>query len=70
MISTVLAVAEPDKTAWYVAGLVLAAWAVIVAFIGITQPEFPPGGRAGRAVVIAISVTLVAAAMVSAVATA
>jgi len=69
MISTVLAAAEPDKTAWYIAGAVLAGWAVIVAFIGITQPDFPPG-KAGRAGVIAISVILVAAAMVSAVATA
>lgn len=60
------AAAEKSKTAWYVAGGALAVWAVIVAAIGITQPEFP-GKGAGRNVVMAISILLVAAAMAMAV---
>jgi hypothetical protein len=65
----VLAAAEPSKTPFYIVGGVLAGWAVLVAFTGITRPEFPPG-RAGRAAVIVISLALVAGAMASAVATA
>ena len=61
-------VAEKSKTAWYVAGGALALWAVIVAAIGITQPEFPGKGP-GRAVVMTISVLLVATAMAMAVIT-
>ena len=63
------AAAEKSKTAWYVAGSALALWAVIVAAIGITRPEFP-GNAAGRAAVITISVALVATAMAMAVVTA
>ena len=65
----IIAAEEPSKTAFYVAGIALACWAVIVAFVGITQPDFPknPAGRAG---VIALTATLVAAAMATAVITA
>ena len=65
----VLAAEETSKTAFYVAGLALTAWAVIVAFLGITRHDFPPG-RSGRNAVMAISAVLVAAAMTAAVVTA
>ena len=64
----VAAAAEKSKTAWYVAGGALAVWAVLVAAIGITQPEFPRNAG-GRAAVIVISVLLVATAMAMAVVT-
>jgi hypothetical protein len=61
-----LAAEEPSKTAFYIAGGVLTCWAVIVAFVGITRPDFPPVRNA----VIAVTVALVAAAMTTAVVTA
>jgi hypothetical protein len=59
---------EPDKTPFYIAGGALAAWAVIVSFLGITRADFPPG-QPGRAAVIAISVVLVLGATSTAVIT-
>jgi hypothetical protein len=61
--------AEPSKTSYYVAGGALAIWAVVVSFLGLRSAEFPrgPGGARG---VMAISVVLAAAAMVTAVITA
>jgi len=61
--------AEKSKTAFYICGGALAAWALIVSFLGITQPSFP-GGGGGRAGVITISLVLVVAAMSTAVITA
>ena len=61
--------AEPSKTLFYICGGLLAAWAVIVATIGIRAHEtFPPSRSAARGV-IAISVVLVLCAMASAVLT-
>ena len=60
--------AEPSKTAFFIAGGALAAWAVILAFFGLTRPEFPGNAAAARGV-MAISTVLVAGAMVAAVAT-
>jgi uncharacterized protein with LGFP repeats len=57
-----------SKTPFYVCGALLAAWAVVVSAIGITQPDFP--GSAGRPRgVYAISFLLVAAAIGTAIAT-
>jgi hypothetical protein len=61
--------AEKSKTPFYIVGGVLAAWAVIVAFAGITQPEFPRNSG-GRVAVIVVTACLVAGAMAAAVATA
>ena len=69
-MSLILAAAEEhSKTAFYIAGIALATWAVVLAFLGITRPDFPPG-RAGRNGVIAISSVLVVTAMSLAVITA
>jgi len=65
----ILAAEETSKTPFYIAGGCLAAWAVIVAFTGITRPDFP-GNAAGRAGVIALTAVLVTAAMATAVITA
>jgi hypothetical protein len=61
--------AEKDKTPFYVAGALLAVWAVVVSAVGITRPDFPGSGGATRAV-YAISLVLVAGAMSMAIATA
>jgi hypothetical protein len=64
-----LAADEPSKTPFYIVGIALAGWAVLVAFVGITQPEFPrnPGGRVA---VILVTACLVVGAMAVAVITA
>jgi plastocyanin len=69
ILAPVLAESEPSKVPFYVAGAVLAAWAVVLAFIGLTQPEFP--GSVGRArAVMGISALLVLCTVGTAVATA
>jgi hypothetical protein len=61
--------AEPSKTAFYLCGGLLAAWAVVLGLIGLRSPDFP-GGLSGQRGVITISVVLVVATMVTAVVTA
>jgi hypothetical protein len=60
---------ESSHTAFYVAGAALAAWALIVSALGITQPNFP-GSAAGRAGVIALTFLLVVGAASTAIITA
>ena len=60
---------EGSHTAFYIAGGVLAAWAVIVAFLGIVRPGFP-SGDAGRSIVIALTALFVLGATSTAVITA
>ncbi len=60
--------AEPSKTAFYVAGGLLAGWAVVLGFLGLRSPEFP-GGTQGARGVMAISAVLVVATMAAAVLT-
>jgi hypothetical protein len=59
---------EPSKTAFYVAGIVLAIYAVVIGFIGIRAPDFPARKAQARGV-MALSTVLVAAAMATAVLT-
>ena len=61
--------AEPSKTAFYLCGALLAAWAVVLGFIGLRSPDFP-GGESGQRGVIGITAVLVVAAMATAVITA
>jgi plastocyanin len=61
--------AAPSKVPFYIAGGILAAWAVVVAVMGITHPSFPGSSR-GRRGVISLSLLLMAAAMTTAIATA
>lgn len=69
-LAPVLAVeAEKSKTAFYVAGAVLAIWAVAVSVVGITRPEFP-GTLMRTRVVSVVSAVLVLAAAGTAVVTA
>jgi hypothetical protein len=59
---------EPSKTPFYVAGILLVAWALVVATIGIRNERFASEKRVGRAV-MAVSAVLVLATMAMAVAT-
>lgn len=62
--------AEKSKVAFYIAGGVLVAWALIVSLgLGLRRPDFP-GGPGGERIVIAISAVLVVAAASTAVITA
>jgi hypothetical protein len=61
--------AEPSKTAFYLCGGLLAAWAVVLGFIGLRSPDFPGSVSASRGV-MAISAVLMVAAMANAVITA
>ena len=60
---------EGSKTAYYVAGIALAAFAVIVSAIGIRGHDRFPGSKAASRVVMLIAAVLVAATMASAVLT-
>jgi plastocyanin len=60
---------EPSKVPFYIAGSVFAAWAVLLAFLGLSSASFP-GGRRGERVVIGISIALAATALGTAIGTA
>jgi hypothetical protein len=73
VLSTVIAAAEGgaehSKTAFYVCGGLLAAWAVVLAAIGMSHATFPESAGAQRGVQL-LSAVFVAAAMATAVITA
>jgi len=60
---------EPSKVPFYIAGVLFAAWAVLLSFLGLSRASFP-GGQRGQGVVIGISVLLAAAALGTAIGTA
>ena len=68
LLVAVAEAAEPSKTPFYVVGGALAAWAVVLAGLGLSRPDFPGSETASRGV-MAISALLVVAAMTAAVAT-
>jgi hypothetical protein len=65
MLSLIVAAAAPSKVPFYIAGSVLAVWAVVLAGMGLTQPAFPGGERGARGVMtisaVLILVTILAA---------
>lgn len=70
-INTLLAAAEqaaeePEKSElpFFLAGGLLASFAVIISVIGFKKPDFPGDSATARGV-MALSITLVAAAMIS-----
>ena len=60
---------ESSKTAFYICGGLLAAWAVVLSLIGMSSQTFPATVGAKRGV-IAITLLFVVAAMATAVITA
>ena len=59
MIHLVQAAGEPSKVPFYIAGGVLALWAVVLAAVGLNRPAFP-GGERGARMVMGVSFVLVA----------
>jgi hypothetical protein len=53
--------AEPSKTAFYICGGVLAAWAVVLGLVGLRSPDFPGGESAARGVMLVTGVLMVGA---------
>ena len=68
MLTVLLGAAEPSKVPFYLAGGLLAVWAVVLAAIGLTRPSFPYDLRGQRSVV-AISLALVVLAVAMAIVT-
>jgi hypothetical protein len=66
MVALLLAASEPSKVPWYIAGGLLAVWAVVLSWIGLTRPQFPNDAR-GQRIVIAISAILAALAVAMAI---
>jgi hypothetical protein len=62
MLALVIASTEPSKVPFYIAGGLLAIWAVVLAYVGITNPGFPETDSRMRGV-IAITAVLVLAAI-------
>ena len=57
-----------SKAAFYVLGCALVAWAIVLAFIGLSRPEFPATPQTARGV-YGISVLLVVGAGAAAILT-
>jgi hypothetical protein len=68
VLSLLIAAGEPSKVPIYVAGGLLAAWAVALATFGLNRPGFPEGAVAQR-VVIGVSALLAALAIAMAIVT-
>jgi hypothetical protein len=60
---------EKSKVPFFIAGGLLACWAIVMFALGMRREAFP-GGQAGQRGVVAVSVVLVVAAMATAVITA
>jgi len=58
---------ETSKTPFYIAGSLLAAWAVIVSLIGISRHADWPSSTGARSAIMGISAVLVVLAMAGAV---
>jgi hypothetical protein len=59
---------EASKVPFYICGGALAIWAVTLAGIGLSRPEFP-GNRAGERGVVAITFVLIVLAIGAAILT-
>jgi hypothetical protein len=68
MLTLLLAADEPSKVPFYIAGGVLAIWAVVLAGIGLSRPSFPFNLRGQRGVMF-VSFLLAAVAIAMAVKT-
>ena len=69
MLSSLIAAAAPSHVPFFIAGGLLAVWAVVLSYIGLTRPAFPYGASGQRAV-IGFSSLLAAVAIAMAIVTA
>jgi hypothetical protein len=58
VLSSIFVAATVSKVPFYIAGAVLAVWAVALSAFGLSRPNFP-GNGSGQRGVIAISLVLV-----------
>jgi hypothetical protein len=68
VLLTLIAAGEPSKVPFYIAGSAFAAWAVLLAWAGLTRPSFPFDGRGQRGV-MAVSFVLFVVAVAMAIVT-
>ena len=68
MSHLLIAAGEPSKVPFYIAGGALAAWAVVLAAMGLTNPSFPGGANGARRVML-ISLVLMLTAIAMAIVT-
>jgi hypothetical protein len=68
VLTMLLAAAEPSKVPFYIAGSALTAWAVALAWLGLTRPSFPFHDRGARGV-MGITFVLFAVAVAMAIVT-
>jgi hypothetical protein len=66
VLAVLFAASNPSKVPWYIAGGVLAVYAVILAAIGLRRPDFPYSKQGQRGVML-VSVVLVVIAIGSAI---
>jgi hypothetical protein len=64
-----LLASAPSKVPFYIAGGLFVVWAVVLAAVGLTQPEFPYNKR-GQQGVMLVSLILAGAAIGTAIGTA
>jgi hypothetical protein len=68
VLTALQAAAEPSHVPWFVAGGILAVWAVVLSWVGLNRPEFPYHGVGERAVV-GVSLVLAGVAIAMAIVT-
>jgi hypothetical protein len=68
VLSVLLAASEPSKVPFFLAGGILAVWAVVLAGLGLNRPSFPYNTR-GQRIVIGISLLLAVLAVAMAIVT-
>jgi hypothetical protein len=61
VLAALFAATVPSKVPFYIAGGLLALWAVVLAAIGLTQPTFPYNDRGARGVMLLSFVLIVIA---------
>jgi hypothetical protein len=68
MSSLLITAADTSKVPFYIIGGALAAWAVVLAGIGMSRPEFPYNERGARGV-MALTVVMIVLAIGAAILT-
>jgi hypothetical protein len=69
MAALLVLAAAPSKVSFYILGGVLALWAVILAGIGLSRPDFPYNERGARGV-MALTLVMIVLAIGAAILTA